>query len=124
MESLFDSCYSFTSSNLTSWDVRNVKNMNGMFNTAFAFTSELGSWDVGSVTNMTATFKNASSFTSTLNEWNVASVINMDSLFEGAANFTSNLTDWCVEKISTEPDDFATGSQVDESAYPVWGQAC
>jgi len=34
------------------------------------------------------------------------------------------LTGWCVEKISTEPKDFATGSQVDESAYPNWGQPC
>ena len=48
----------------------------------------------------------------------------MDSLFEGAANFTSNLTDWCVEKIPTEPEDFATGSQVDASAFPDWGQTC
>ena len=69
-------------------------------------------------------FKNASSFTSTLDQWNVASVIYMDSLFEGAANFTSNLTDWCVEFIYTEPEDFATGSQVDESAFPNWGQPC
>ena len=73
---------------------------------------------------MGAMFQNASSFTSTLDEWNVTSVTNMVSLFEGATNFTSNLTDWCVEKIPTEPDDFATGSQVDESAFPNWGQPC
>ena len=73
---------------------------------------------------MKAMFKNASSFTSTLDQWNVTSVTNMDSLFEGAANFTSNLTDWCVETIPTEPKDFATGSQVDESAFPEWGKPC
>jgi len=73
---------------------------------------------------MRAMFTNASSFTSTLDQWNVTSVIYMDSLFEGAASFTSNLTDWCVEKIPTEPEDFATGSQVDESAFPLWGQPC
>ena len=73
---------------------------------------------------MEAMFKNASSFTSTLDQWNVTSVTNMVSLFEGAANFTSNLTDWCVEKILPEPEDFATGSQIDESAFPDWGQLC
>ena len=73
---------------------------------------------------MEAMFMNASSFTSTLDEWNVTSVTRMGLLFEGATNFTSNLTDWCVEKIPTEPDDFATGSQVDESAFPNWGQPC
>ena len=73
---------------------------------------------------MRAMFRNASSFTSTLDQWNVASVTDMDYMFEGAANFTSNLTDWCVEEIPTEPEDFATGSQVDESAFPNWGQPC
>ena len=73
---------------------------------------------------MEAMFKNASSFTSTLDQWNVTSVYIMDYLFEGAISFTSDLTDWCVEKISTEPKDFATGSQVDESAFPDWGQPC
>ena len=73
---------------------------------------------------MGAMFKNASSFTSTLDQWNVTSVYRMNSLFEGAANFTSNLIDWCVEKIDTEPRDFATGSQVDESDFPHWGQPC
>ena len=73
---------------------------------------------------MGAMFKNASSFTSTLDQWNVTSDTNMDSLFEGATDFTSNLADWCVEKISTEPENFATGSQIDESAFPDWGQSC
>jgi len=73
---------------------------------------------------MEGMFKNASSFTSTLDQWNVSSVINMDSLFEGAASFTSDLTDWCVEEIPTEPEDFATGSQVAESAFPDWDQPC
>jgi len=73
---------------------------------------------------MEAMFNNASSFTSTLDQWNVTLVTSMDYLFEGAANFTSNLTDWCVGKISTEPRDFATGSQVAESAFPDWGQPC
>ena len=71
---------------------------------------------------MKAMFKDASSFTSTLDQWNVTSVTSMDYLFENAASFASNLTDWCVEKIDTEPKDFATGSQVDESAFPDWGQ--
>ena len=48
----------------------------------------------------------------------------MTAMFKNASSFTSNLTDWCVEKITTEPEDFATGSQVVESEYPNWGQPC
>ena len=124
MESLFDNCYCFKSSNLTSWDVGNVRNMKAMFNRASAFSSELGSWDVKNVGNMEATFKDAYSFTSTLDNWNVTSVANMDSLFDSASSFTSDLTDWCVEKIPTEPEHFATDSLLDTSAYPDWGKLC
>ena len=58
---MFDNAHSFNS-DLSNWNVSNVKNMNRMFRNAHSFNSDLSNWNISNVENMKYMFKNASSF--------------------------------------------------------------
>ena len=44
--------YSYFNQDISSWDVSNVTNMNGMFEVLLHFNQDISSWDVSNVTNM------------------------------------------------------------------------
>ena len=108
---------------LNSWDVSSVTHMGDMFREAENFNRSLNSWDTSSVDNMSSMFKEATNFNGNIGSWDVTNVTQfaMESMFEDAESFNQNLSFWCVDHISSEPDDFATGSDLDFDNKPDWG---
>ena len=85
--------------NISSWDVSNATNMNGMFYYANSFNSDLSGWNVSSVSDMSHMFNGASSFNSDLSGWNVSGVVYMSNMFYGASSFNSDLSGWNVSSV-------------------------
>lgn len=114
--------------NLMDWNVSNVKYMAGMFSGSRSFNQPIGSWDTSNVRNMGWMFREAQNFNQDISRWDVSNVDGfnfldkpMVEMFKGASSFNQNLSSWCVKNISEEPDDFALGSSLSLSNYPIWG---
>lgn len=120
-ERMFDSCYSFNDSNISSWDTSNITDMGGMFRFANSFNQNIGNWDVSNVTNMTSMFYGATAFNQDISNWSVGSVDYMDNMFNSATAFNQDLTNWCTVNVPLLPVNFATSSALDSNNYPVWG---
>ena len=85
------------------------------------FNQPLNDLDVSSLVNANYMLKGCSAFTSDLSEWDVHNLSSADGMFEGTTNFDSALNWWCVSKLASEPTNFATGSFLASSNYPLWG---
>jgi surface protein len=107
---------------INTWSTSNVTLMNEMFYDAYAFNKDLNNWDVSSVTSMNQMFAYATAFNKPLNNWYTVSVTNMDFMFNSAESFNQNISNWCVSQFPTEPTGFSTGSLLQESNKPTWGQ--
>ena len=83
---------------ISRWDVRNVRNMSGMF-TNSNFNGYIGDWDVRNVRNMESMFNNARSFNQNISRWNVRNVRNMDYMFCSATSFNQNISNWNVKNV-------------------------
>ena len=81
------------------WDVSNVEEMGAMFKNASSFNQPLEKWDVSKVKNMRSMFAGAGSFNQPLNKWNVSNVENMSEMFYGAGSFNQPLDQWNVSKV-------------------------
>ncbi|CAB9498468.1 Mycoplasma protein of unknown function, DUF285 [Seminavis robusta] len=68
MSQVFESETTFDT-DISSWDVSNVKNMNSMFLGASTFNQNIRQWDVGAVTDFGFMFSDATSFNQNLCEW-------------------------------------------------------
>ena len=111
---------------ISTWDVSNVTNMNGMFANATSFNQDIGNWDVSNVTIMQGVFNSnnsqaPSSFNQDIGDWDVSSVVDMNYMFTSAVLFNQDLTQWCVSNISSMPPDFSTSSALTGSNHPLWG---
>ena len=42
-------------------------------------------------------------------------------MFSGASSFSYSIKKWCVSNFNSAPNDFSTGSQLDNSKLPQWG---
>jgi surface protein len=60
--------------NISSWDVSNVTNMNGMFTFQGCFNQNISSWDVSNVTDMSSMFFGADGFSHDISQWPVPNV--------------------------------------------------
>ena len=93
-----DMSYLFSSTgfnqDISSWNVSNVTNMEGMFNGASSFNQPIGSWNVARVTNMYRMFNGASSFNQPIGNWNTANVVNMSGMFGHAIHFNQPIGNW------------------------------
>ena len=96
MSYCFESCSNLDSENLSTWDVSNVSNMEGMFFDCVNFNTNINNWDVSNVTNMEVMFYRCQEFIQPLNNWHVGSVNNMQAMFSGCTKFNSNINDWNV----------------------------
>ena len=119
-----DKCWEFNG-DISEWDVKNVKNMKGMFNLSH-FTGENGDlsnwdvsnvedmsymfnfyeggdkikiskWDVSNVTNMCRMFS-GSNFKCDISKWDVSHVNNMGYMFHGS-KFNGDISNWNVSKV-------------------------
>jgi surface protein len=91
---------SINDSDISSWDVSSVTNMQTMFIFASAFNQPLNSWDVSSVTSMGSMFDGASAFNQPLNSWDVSSVTNMQNMFLSASAFNQDLGMWDIKNVT------------------------
>ncbi|WP_018234399.1 BspA family leucine-rich repeat surface protein [Thioalkalivibrio thiocyanodenitrificans] len=123
MEGLFFEASLFNQP-LGGWDVSSVTNMEFMFTRAEVFNQPLGGWNVGSVTSMRGMFNRAEAFNQPLGAWNVSNVTNMVQMFSQASAFNQDLSSWCVTQIPTEPTNFdsnATSWEGKPFTRPNWG---
>ena len=83
MSGMFEEAINFNQS-INHWDVSNVQNMSRLFKDAILFNQPLDKWKVDQVTDMTGTFWGASSFNQKISNWNVSSVNKMSYMFWNA----------------------------------------
>ena len=120
MSYMFLSTTSFSSGDLSGWDVSGVTDMRNVFFSS-RYTGDLSGWDVSSVTDMQNMFSRASSFDSDLSSWNVSAVNNMASMFFDASSFDSDLSSWNVSAVNNTGSMFfdATSFDSDLSGWDV-----
>tara|TARA_B100001059_G_scaffold82140_1_gene80240 strand:- start:1640 stop:4156 length:2517 start_codon:yes stop_codon:yes gene_type:complete len=100
MEGMFD-CYDsggnfIFNQDLSYWDTSNVHNMSFMFRDCYVFNSDLSNWDTGNVSSMWSMFEFASDFNSDISLWDVSNAQNMSSMFLGADSFNQSIGNWDV----------------------------
>ena len=82
---------------LSGWDVSNVTNMKEMFvNTPF--NQDIGSWDVSNVNDMSYMFYDTD-FNKDIGGWNVANVETMEGMFYLSQDFNKNIGSWDVSSV-------------------------
>ena len=99
MEGMFRGTRSFNQ-DLGNWDVTSVTNMQGMFDNASKFNQDISNWDVSNVTNISGMFFNAFDFNQDISNWNVSSVTSMGGMFSGASTFNQNIGSWDVSNVT------------------------
>ena len=105
MRYMFENATSFNS-DLSKWNVGNVKEMSSMFSNATSFNSDLSKWNVGNVKDMSYMFSNATSFMSDLSQWDVGNVWDMRGMFARATSFASDLSQWNMASVEITNDMF------------------
>ena len=61
-----------------------------------SFNQDIGNWDVSNVTNMSGMF-NTSVFNQDISTWDVSSVTDMNGMFLGATDFNQDLSSGCEQ---------------------------
>ena len=85
---------------LNGWVVDDVRNMNGMFKGASAFTHDLNTWDTSGVTDMRSMFQYCGNFDGDINGWNTGAVTDMSFMFDGASQFNKALSEWDTSAVT------------------------
>lgn len=84
-------------------DVSAITDMSNIFNENNAlrsFNGDISKWDVGNVTDMCGMFQSATFFNGDLSKWNVSNVHIMADMFNGAIYFDNDLSGWNVDKVT------------------------
>ena len=95
--SMFASCHSLTSLDVSSWDTGSVTSMNQTFYSCYSLKSlDVSDWDTGSVTNMSNMFYSCVSLTlldvSGFDFTKVTTANNANSIFSGCCGLRTSLT--------------------------------
>lgn len=103
---MFSDCTIFNHSNVTLWNMSNVRDIEGMFINAAAFDQPIGTWNVSKVTNMSGLFATnnlsvgPNIFNQNISSWNTVRVTDMSGMFNGATIFNQNIGNWDVSNVS------------------------
>lgn len=98
-------------SDISSWNVSNIENMDQMFNET-EFNQNINSWNVSNVESMNAMFAK-SSFNQPLDNWSVNSVTNMALLFADTP-FNQDISNWIVSNLEVAKGMFLNASDFDQ----------
>lgn len=79
---------------LDSWDVSNVRSMNGMFACTSEFNQPLNSWKTNSLNCTVKMFQEAAKFNQPLDAWNMRKVMDATEMFREAVEFNSSVSSW------------------------------
>lgn len=97
MKGLFESA--LFDDDISSWNVSNVVDMERMFFNNQSFNQDIGTWDVSNVVVMESMFFNNRSFNQDIGAWDVSSVSNMNNMFSYASTFNQDLNNWDVSSV-------------------------
>jgi surface protein len=114
LASCFSGCTNFDS-NISGWDVTNVIDMSGMFDSARAFTSNISGWDTSNVTNMSFMFCSAIAFNSNISDWKTTKVTNMSYMFFNAGIFNQPIGIWDTSKVTNMYRMFSSAFEFNQS---------
>lgn len=106
---------------LDGWDISKVWWFNNTFNTATSFQSNLATWDVSNAVCMDGMFAKANAFDSQLGTWSVGNTRSMEGMFGYNTKFNRNLSGWCVSQYTKEPLKFSMGATQWTQPQPIWG---
>ena len=102
------------------WNVKNVKNMHGMFAGCYSFNSDLSKWDVSNVEDMFSMFASCVDFNSNIADWDVRKVKNMGFMFEECKSFDCDLSKWNTRKVKNMAGMFRNCFSLKK--IPSWAQ--
>ena len=103
MYTMFHTCSSLTSLDVSGFDTSKVINMESMFDSCMSLTSlDVSGFDTSKVTNMNGMFSNCSSIASLdLSNFNTSNVTNMRNMFYGCSNLAElDLSGWNMSKVT------------------------
>ena len=95
---------------LSTWNTRAVTNMAGMFSGASAFNQPISSWNTSLVQSFEAMFSQASTFSQPIGSWNTTAATSMKEMFYNATAFTSSINTWDTSNVVDMTDMFAFAS--------------
>ncbi len=98
MSLTFANCPNFNS-DISHWDVSNIKSMDGLFSGCKKYNKPLQKWNTTKVENLFQTFLGAETFNQPLNNWNVSRVQSMKDVFRNAKSFNQPLGSWNVLQV-------------------------
>lgn len=105
MSRMFSGASQGFDTNIGSWNVTNVTDMNGMFIVAYWFNQDLSQWDTSNVTSMREMFWQTGFYRSNLylgiGSWNVSSVETMYRMFFNNRYFNEDLSSWNLAGLSS-----------------------
>ncbi|GMH63299.1 hypothetical protein TL16_g03676 [Triparma laevis f. inornata] len=100
---------------ITSWDVSDVTDMEGLFGGEKEFNDDISRWNVAKVENMSNMFYEAEKFNQDISRWNVGCCRNMNAMFNEARSFNQNLSAWNVQNVENMADMFMDAEKFNES---------
>ncbi|MDA7838788.1 BspA family leucine-rich repeat surface protein [bacterium] len=97
---------------ISSWDVRSVLDMTGMFMNADAFAQSLKQWKTYHVRSFEDMFRGTQHFVGDIGQWNVASVLTMAGMF-AESTFNMNISDWNAVQLANASHMFYNNKDFD-----------
>ena len=111
MNSMFSSCYSLTSVDVSGWDTSSVTTMSSMFSSCYSLTSlDVSGWNTSRVKTMSSMFSSCNSLTSIdVSGWNTSSVTVMSNIFYNCNSLTSlDVSGWDTSSVTTMSSMFSS----------------
>lgn len=116
-----------TGTRMSNWDLRSNKNLDYTFALNSAFNQNIGAWNVSEVTNMRGTFQSASNFncgaasgvsSTNIGGWNTSKVETFQDMFRAATTFNNDISTWDVSAADNMRTMFYEAYAIDQNFGP------